>query len=88
MMAVAGGEVQSGLSLNFAVSLATKSARRRRIDQGSGGKDESGKVENRETRSRIAQDIFDHGWDQDGYRMGPRHRSFAFNPDWIREIRG
>jgi hypothetical protein len=25
MMVVAGGEVQSGLSLNFAVSLATKS---------------------------------------------------------------
>jgi len=44
MMVVAGGEVQSGLILNFAVSLATKSARRRRIDQGSGGKDEMRKV--------------------------------------------
>ena len=30
------------------------------------GKDERGKAENRETRSRIARDIFDHGWDQDG----------------------
>ena len=29
-------------------------------------KDEIGKEENRETRSRIARDIFDHGWDQDG----------------------
>ena len=51
-------------------------------------KDEIGKEENRETRSRIARDIFDHGWDQDGYRMGPSHRSFAFNPDRIRAVRG
>ena len=78
----------SPLTSRIEPTISHKKRRRRKIDQGSGGKDERGKIENRETRSRIAQDIFDHGWDQDGYRIGPRHPSFAFNPDRIRGIRG
>ena len=47
-----------------------------------------GKLENRETKIRIDQDIFDHGWGQDGIGMDLRHSSFGFNPDRIRGIRG
>jgi hypothetical protein len=47
-----------------------------------------GKVETGETKIRIDQGIFDHGWGQDGIRMDLRQRSSVFNPDWIREIRG
>ena len=46
------------------------------------------KVENWETKIRIGQDIFYHGWGQDGIGMDLSHSSFGFNPDWIREIRG
>ena len=47
-----------------------------------------GKEKNWETKNRIDQDIFYHGWGQDGTGMDLRHRSFGFNPDRIREIRG
>jgi len=46
------------------------------------------KVENWETKIRIGQDFFYHGWGQDGISMDLKHRSSIFNPDWIREIRG
>jgi|GEM_PF-6956244 len=48
-MAGLAQEVQSGLILNSAVSLATKSAEGAKSTKAGRGKDESGKVENRET---------------------------------------
>jgi len=43
MMVVAGGEVQSGLSLNFAVSLATKSTEGAKSTKAAGEKMKAGK---------------------------------------------
>ena len=42
MMVVAGGEVQSGLSLNFAVSLATKSTEGAKSSKAGGEKMKAG----------------------------------------------
>ena len=42
MMVVAGGEVQSGLSLNFAVSLATKSTEGAESSKAAGEKMKAG----------------------------------------------
>ncbi len=54
MMGVAGGEVQSGLILKSAVSLAPKSTEGVESTKHGGGKDETGKVENWETMARGA----------------------------------
>jgi len=69
--------------------MATKNTRNTKTDQGRGAeKMKLGEVENRETKIRIGQGLFDRGWGQDGIRMDLRHSSFGFNPDRIREIRG